>query len=115
MPIIDSENVTNTLIEYMMTSVWTLPCVYIKRAERGKSHQQDAVVRGQPLGEVGEPARHPGVVGHVGQHARPVDEAGLRGDKQQRAFRKQRGQARTRCPASRPPSGVSPINVSART
>ena len=36
----------------------------------------------QAFGKVGEPAGHPGVVGHVGQHARTVDEAGLGGHDQ---------------------------------
>ena len=63
-----------------------LPPVTHSAASAGEAHQQHAVVRRQPLGKVGEPVRHPRVVGHVGQHARAVDEAGLRRHEQQRAL-----------------------------
>ena len=48
--------------------------------------------------------RHPRVDGHVGEHARAVEEAGLRGDEQQRRLREQRERARTPCPIWRPPT-----------
>ena len=57
MPIIDSENVTNTLIEYITTNVSILPCVYQSAAAADEPDQLDPVVGGQPLREGGEPVR----------------------------------------------------------
>ena len=54
-----------------------------QRRQRGRAHQHDPVLGGQAIGQRGEPARHPVVDRHVGQHARAVDEAGLRRDHQQ--------------------------------
>ena len=51
------------------------------------AHQEDAVLRDQPVRELGEAPRHPGIDGHVGQDARPVDEPGLRRDEEQRSLR----------------------------
>ena len=48
--------------------------------ERGDTHQQHAVLRGEPLGEGREAAWHPRVHGHARQHARAVDKPRLRGD-----------------------------------
>lgn len=38
----------------------------------------------------GEAMRHPRIHGHIGEHARPVNETCLSGDNQQRAFREKR-------------------------
>src|SRR6266850_978455 len=52
-------------------------------AQRGATHQQDAVLRDQAVAERCKLRRHPTIEGHVGEHARTVEEARLRGDKQQ--------------------------------
>ena len=61
-----------------------------QRHQRRRPHQHDPVLRRQSIRQRREPARHPVVDRHVGQHARAVDEAGLRGDHQQDALGEQR-------------------------
>ncbi len=110
MPNIDSEKVRKTLMLYMTTSVPDVAVGVEQRGQRGRAHQHDAVVGGEPVGQRGEAVRHPGVDGHVRQHARAVDEAGLRGDEQQRPLGEQRQDHDRRAP-----SGRCAVSRSART
>ena len=82
----DSVNVMNTLMLYMTTSASTEPLRVDEHERRGGRHQVDAVAHRQLLGQRRHPMRHPLVERHVRHHARPVDEARLRGDEQQRAL-----------------------------
>ena len=68
----DSENVRNTLMLYMTTRWPTSPAGVEQRRESGNAHQQDAVLGREPLGERRKAMGHPGVHGHVGQHAGTV-------------------------------------------
>ena len=86
----DSENVRNTLIEYMTTSVVDVAAGVEQRRQRGAAHQEHAVAHREPLGQRGEPVRQPRVDRHVRHDARAVEEAGLRRDEQQRALAEQR-------------------------
>ena len=54
--------------------------------DRRQAHREHSVLGHQARAEVGEAARQPAIDRHRRQHARPVDEAGLRGNEQQRAF-----------------------------
>ena len=92
MPIIDNENVTNTLIEYITTSVVTCPPVNHSAASAAKPISITPLCVASRSERLREPVRHPGVAGHVGQHARAIDKAGLRGDEQQAAFGDDRDQ-----------------------
>ena len=87
MPSWDSENVMKTLIEYMTTSTATSPRGVEEHRDRGDAHQEDAVLRDEPVGELGEAVRHPRVDRHVREDARAVEEARLRRDEEQRAPR----------------------------
>ena len=50
--------------------------------QRGAAHDQHAVERDEAVAQRGEARGHPAVERHVGQHARSIQKARLRGDKQ---------------------------------
>ena len=104
-PACESEKVTKTLMEYMVDQRGRR-CRRCRAASTrlARAHEQHAVLRREPVGERREAVRQPAVDRHVGHHARPVDEAGLRGDEQQRRLGDQR-----RAPRSQRPTGTPPM------
>jgi hypothetical protein len=74
-----------------------------QRQQRRETHPDDAVLCGEAVRERCEPLGEPAVERHVRQHARSVDEAGLRGDdEQQRLGGQRRGDE---CAGARPVGG----------
>ena len=71
---------------YMTTRCATSPRGVEQRGERRDAHQNDAVLRGEAVGERRERCGTQRVHRHVGEHARPIDKAGLGGDDEQRAL-----------------------------
>src|ERR1041385_8469364 len=61
-----------------------------EKRERCDAHEPDAVAGHEMVAEMGEAMRHPRVDRHIGEHAGPVDKAGLRGDEQKRRLAQQR-------------------------
>ena len=115
MPSIVRLNVRKTLIAYMTTSFRDRALRVDEGHERGDAHQPDPVVRDEAVGELGEAVGRPGVRRHVGQDARPVEEARLRRDEEEAAGRDQ-GERSTRvCPRAKPPIVHDPKTLSART